>query len=315
MKVSEVHEVCMAVKAGIEQVIVGHRSAVDQVLIALLGEGHILIEDVPGVGKTMLARAVATTTGCAFGRIQCTPDLLPSDVTGVSVYDERSGEFTFRPGPVVSQIVLADEINRATPRTQSSLLECMAERQVTVDGTSHQLPRPFMLFATQNPIEFEGTFPLPEAQLDRFFLRISLGYPSESEEMEIVRRLEHDHPIENLTARTSAQQILKMQQAIKEVRVEESLRAYVIRLVQATRTHPDVSLGSSPRGTLALFRASQARAALNGRDYVIPDDIKGLAEAVLAHRIVMKPESRLRGKTGLDVLREVIDATALDLTG
>ncbi len=301
------------IEENIALVIVGKTDAIELLLVALLCEGHILVEDVPGVGKTMLARSLAASLGCKFSRIQFTPDLLPSDITGVSVFNQKTNDFEFRPGPVMSQILLADEVNRATPRTQSSLLEAMEERTVTVDGTTYPLPRPFLVIATQNPVEYEGTFPLPEAQLDRFFLRIELGYPTEEEEHEILLRLQRQHPIEQLTAVTDQETIRRMQQVIKEIYVEESVRQYIVNLVRATRQHRDIALGVSPRGTLALFKASQALAGIRGRDYVIPDDVKTLAINVLAHRIILRSESQLRGTTDRDVIADLLNTVAIDL--
>jgi MoxR-like ATPase len=302
---------CQKIMDNVGQVIVGKTKAVELMLVALLSGGHVLVEDVPGVGKTMLARAMAISLGCSFSRIQCTPDLLPSDVTGVSVYDPASSQFVFRPGPVMSQILLADEINRATPRTQSSLLECMAEAQITVDGKTWQLPRPFLVMATQNPIEYEGTFPLPEAQLDRFFLRLRLGYPGEMEENEILMRLQYRHPIGTIQGCTDPETFVNMQDATRQVYVEDSVREYVVRLTRATRQHTDVVIGASPRGSLALFRAGQALAALRGRDYVLPDDIKYIAIPVLSHRLILRPESQLRGVAHENVIQELLQSTAV----
>lgn len=303
---------CQKIMDNVGQVIVGKTKAVELMLLALLSGGHVLVEDVPGVGKTMLARAMAISLGCTFSRIQCTPDLLPSDVTGVSVYDPATSQFIFRPGPVMSQILLADEVNRATPRTQSSLLECMAEGQITVDGKSWRLPRPFLVMATQNPIEYEGTFPLPEAQLDRFFLRLRLGYPGEMEENEILMRLQHDHPIGTIRACTDPETFVDMQDAIRQVYVEDSVREYIVRLTRATRRHTDVVIGASPRGSLALFRAGQALAAIRGRDYVLPDDIKYVAVPVLSHRLILRPESQLRGVAHENVIQELLQSTAVE---
>ncbi len=309
VRVDEIERTGAKIVENITRVMVMQTETVELVLIAALAEGHILLEDVPGVGKTMLARATAISLGCNFGRIQCTPDLLPSDVIGVSVYNERTGEFEYHAGPVMTQVVLADEINRATPRTQSSLLECMAEGQVTVDGVTRRLPRPFLLLATQNPIEYEGTFPLPEAQLDRFFLRTNIGYPSVEQEHEIVTRLQHEHPIHDLQACTTPEEFTAMQVGVRRVLVDESVRDYAIRIVHATRTHPDVLLGSSPRGSLALVRGAQARAALHGRDYTVPDDVKALAPSVLNHRILLKPESRLRGRSATRLVEDLLERT------
>ena len=291
---------------NIERVIVGKRDVIDLLLVAVLCEGHVLIEDVPGVGKTMLARSLARTLDCSFKRIQFTPDLLPSDVTGVSFFNQRLQEFEFRPGPIFSQIVLADEINRATPRTQSALLECMEERQVSVEGDTRPLPRPFLVLATQNPIELEGTFPLPEAQLDRFFLRLAIGYPSEPHEKEIVRRFRTGNPLDELPAVISQSELLACQRRVRDVHVADAVEDYVVRLVRASRLHASIELGASPRATLALYRASQALAAIDGRAYVLPDDVKRLAPAVLAHRLITTAQSRLRGRGAADVLNEVL---------
>ncbi|MCL6432167.1 MAG: MoxR family ATPase [Anaerolineae bacterium] len=297
--------------ANVGRVIVGKADVIELALVAMLCEGHLLIEDVPGIGKTTLARALAASLGCSFRRIQFTPDLLPSDVTGISYFNQKRQEFEFRPGPVMAQIVLADEINRATPRTQSALLEAMQERQVTVDGETYPLPRPFLVLATQNPIELEGTFPLPEAQIDRFLLRICLGYPTEEEENDLLMRFERSDPLAELQAVATPDQVLAAQQEIREVRVEPSVRAYLVRMVRATREHPAVELGASPRGTLALYRACQARAALRGRDYVLPDDAKALAPVVLTHRLVISSQTRLRGRRPEEVLQEIVDTVAV----
>ncbi len=299
------------VMANVGRVIVGKADVIELALVAMLCEGHLLIEDVPGIGKTTLARALAASLGCSFRRIQFTPDLLPSDVTGISFFNQKRQEFEFRPGPVMAQIVLADEINRATPRTQSALLEAMQERQVTVDGETYPLPRPFLVLATQNPIELEGTFPLPEAQIDRFLLRIRLGYPTEEEENDLLLRFERSDPLAELEAVATPEQVLAAQREIREVRVEPSVRAYLVRMVRATREHPAVELGASPRGTLALYRACQARAALHGRDYVLPDDAKALAPVVLTHRLVISPQTRLRGRRPEEVLQEIVDTVAV----
>jgi MoxR-like ATPase len=275
------------VLANVERVIVGKHHEVRLALVALLCRGHLLIEDVPGTGKTVLAKAIARSLGCSFRRIQFTPDLLPSDVTGLSIYNQKTQEFEFRPGPIMSQVVLADEINRATPKTQSSLLESMEERQATVDGTTYSMPDPFLVIATQNPIEYEGTFALPEAQLDRFMLRIRLGYPQPIEEVVILDEQKRSHPLEELEVVCSVDELRGMQNAIRDVYVDPSVAEYIVRLVGATRVHPDVYLGASPRGSIALYRAGQALAGLHGRDYVIPDDIKSLAEPALAHRLII----------------------------
>jgi len=293
--------------ANVNQVIIGKQATVELVVIGLLSQGHLLIEDVPGVGKTMLARSLALSTGCTFGRLQFTPDMLPSDVTGVSIFNQATRQFEYQPGAVMSQILLVDEINRATPKTQSALLEAMEERQVTVDGVTHPLPQPFMVLATQNPIEYEGTFPLPEAQLDRFFFRVSLGYPSLWDEMEMMSRQQFQHPIETLRAVISVEELLAAQEAIKSVHVSQSLREYIVRLVRRTRDHSDVYLGASPRGSLALFRGGQARAALEGRDFVLPDDIKALAVSALAHRLILAPGARLREQKSEAVVTQLLE--------
>ncbi|MDH4208644.1 MAG: MoxR family ATPase [Anaerolineae bacterium] len=291
---------------NVEKVIIGKHNEVQLALIALLCQGHVLIDDVPGVGKTMLAKAIAKSLGCTFKRIQFTPDMLPSDVTGVSIYDQSSGRFEFRPGPVMANIVLTDEINRATPKTQSALLEAMEEHQVTVDGVTHILDKPFLVLATQNPIEYEGTFPLPEAQLDRFLMRISLGYPSPADEIRILEAQQHVHPIETIDQVVGARELLDMQERIKDVYVHDAIKEYIVSVVGATRSHADVYLGSSPRGALALFRTSQARSALSGREYVIPDDIKALAEGTLAHRVIVNPAARIREVDPRMVVREIL---------
>ena len=296
------------IAANVAAVIVGKDAVIEQALAALVAEGHILVEDVPGVGKTMLARALAVSIGGTFARIQFTPDLLPSDVTGVSVYHQATGEFNYRPGPIAAQLVLADEINRATPKTQSALLEAMEERQVTVDGVTHPLPLPFLVIATQNSIEYEGTFPLPEAQLDRFLLRISVGYPQFEEEISIIAQQEHQHPITNLDAVATPQQVRELQQAAQEVYVDRLVREYVVALSEATRNHSDAALGASPRASLGLFRASRALALIRGRDYVLPDDVKELAPAVLAHRIVVTPAVRMRGVRPENLVAELLDS-------
>ncbi len=313
MDVSAISTFADTVIANVERVIVGKRSAIERAIVALLCEGHILIEDVPGVGKTMLARALAISLGCSFKRLQCTPDLLPNDVTGVSVFDQRTGAFEFRPGPAFVNILLADEVNRATPRTQSALLEAMGEYQVSVDGETRELPRPFMVLATQNPIEYEGTFPLPEAQLDRFLMRISLGYPTEEEEEHILLNLQRVHPINTLGQVVDGLQVPSLQPTVWEVHVDETVRRYILRLITATRRHPDLALGVSPRGSLGLYRASQALAAVRGRDYVLPDDIKHLYASILGHRVIMKPESALRGRDAASVLQSILAETPLGI--
>lgn len=292
--------------ANVGRVIVGQEAMVELLLVALLADGHVLIEDVPGTGKTTLAKALARSFDLSFARIQFTPDLLPSDVTGINFYNQKRQEFEFRPGPVVSQILLADEINRATPRTQSALLEAMQERQVTVDGDTLRLPRPFLVLATQNPIELEGTFPLPEAQVDRFLMQISLGYPSEQEENDILLRYDRSDPLEELAPVLAGEQLLAMQAEVRTVHVETSVREYLVQVARATRAHPAVELGVSPRGTLALYRACQALAAVRGRAFVIPDDVKTLAPYVLTHRIHISPQTRLRGRTPQEVIAQIV---------
>ena len=292
---------------NVKRVIIGKDYSVELAVVALLSQGHILIEDVPGVGKTMLARSLARSTGCDFKRIQFTPDLLPSDITGVSIYNQKTSDFEFKQGPIISQLVLADEINRATPKTQSALLEAMEERQVTVEGVTHLVPLPFTVMATQNPIEYEGTFPLPEAQLDRFLLIITLGYPSIEEELAIVSNQQESHPIESLDAVTAADEIIEVQRQVKKIYVDDLIRQYIVTITSATREHADISLGSSPRGSLALFRGSQAMALIRGRDFVVPDDIKELAVPVLSHRIIVSAAARMRGVQSRDVIRELMD--------
>jgi MoxR-like ATPase len=307
---TNVKEFADRVVANIEKVIVGKRPTVDLAVASLLCQGHLLIEDVPGVGKTMLARSLARSLGCSFSRIQFTPDMLPSDVTGVSIYNQVTHEFEFRPGPVMAQIVLADEINRATPKTQAALLEAMEERQVTVDGVTHKLPRPFMVQATQNPIEYEGTFPLPEAQVDRFMMRIRLGYPSLEDEINVLERQQFRHPIETLDQVVEVEELLAMQEAIKKIYVSPALKRYIVELTHQTREHNEVYLGASPRGSLALFRTAQARAAMVGRDYVLPDDIKALAVPTLAHRVILGPGARLRDLSAQLIVEEILNHLA-----
>lgn len=296
------------VVANVERVIVGKAESVGFSLIAVICQGHVLIEDVPGVGKTVLTKAIARSIGCSFKRIQFTPDLLPSDVTGVSIYNQKTGNFEFRPGPIMAQIVLADEVNRATPKTQSALLEAMEEAQVTMDGVSYQLPRPFMVMATQNPIEYEGTFPLPEAQLDRFMMNIKLGYPQPADEVNILDTHQHHHPLDDLAQIMTAEELVTIQQQVRTMHVDQSIREYIVSLAGATRSHPNIYLGVSPRGSLALFRASQALAAMRGRGYVIPDDIKLLAKPTLAHRIIVTPAARVRSVTSSVVLDEILQS-------
>ena len=301
-----VHQLAERLIQNVGQVILGKRDVIELTVICLLCQGHLLIEDVPGVGKTMLAKALARSLGGSFKRIQFTPDMLPSDVTGTSIYNQKTGDFEFRPGPIMAQIVLADEINRATPKTQAALLEAMEERQVTVDGVTYPLGPPFLVLATQNPIEYEGTFPLPEAQLDRFLMRVSLGYPSPEQEMAILDAQQFRHPIEQLKQVTTVEALVATQEAIKSVYADKLIKEYIVALVDATRRHPEVYLGASPRGALTLFRAAQARAAIHNRDYVIPDDIKALAPATLGHRIIISPAARLKGITAGDVLDELL---------
>jgi MoxR-like ATPase len=297
------------VLANVERVIVGKHNEVRFALVALLCRGHVLIEDVPGTGKTVLAKAIAKSLGCSFRRIQFTPDLLPSDVTGLSIYNQKTQEFEFRPGPIMSQVVLADEINRATPKTQSALLECMEERQATVDGTTYMMPDPFLVIATQNPIEYEGTFALPEAQLDRFMLRIRLGYPLPVDEVVILDEQKRHHPIEDLEEVCSLEDLQAMQNAVREIYVDPTVSEYIVRLVNGTREHGDIYLGASPRGSIALYRAGQALAGLLGRDYVIPDDVKALAESALAHRMIVKTSSSIHDIQPAQVVRELLETT------
>ena len=309
--ISMVHELGERLKENLSRVIIGKDNTISLTVIAFLCQGHILIEDVPGVGKTMLARSLAKSLGCSFKRIQFTPDMLPSDVTGVSIYNQNTRDFEFRPGPLMAQIVLADEINRATPKTQSALLEAMEERQMTVDGTTYPLPTPFMVMATQNPIEYEGTFPLPEAQLDRFLMRIDLGYTSLKNEIRILEEQQITHPIMELAPVLNADEIIIAQEAIKHIYVSDPVKRYIVEMVRETREHPEVYLGASPRGSLGLFRAGQARAALNGRDYVFPDDIKVLAPNVLPHRVVVSPAARLTDLSASKIVREILDSLAV----
>ena len=310
-----IREVAERVKGNIKRVIVGKDDVIDLVLVALLSDGHILIEDVPGIGKTMLAKSISKSIGCEFRRIQFTPDVMPSDISGINFYNQKSGEFEFRPGPIIANIVLADEINRATPRTQSALLEAMEERQLTVEGVTQSLPRPFVVLATQNPIELEGTFPLPEAQLDRFFMRISLGYPAEEDEDEILTRFEESSPLDDLDAVVTAEELVRLSGMVSRIYCEPSVRRYIVQLVQATRRHQAFDLGASPRGSLGLYRGSRALAALRGRDYVLPDDVKFLAPYVLTHRAILSSQSRLRGGDATAVMQEIIGSVAVPVEG
>ncbi len=305
--VEEAAEVCARIADNVERVIVGKREAIERSLVAMIARGHLLLEDVPGVGKTMLARSLAASLGGEFRRIQFTPDLLPTDVTGVSIYDQKQGEFSFRRGPVFANVVLADEINRASPRTQSSLLEAMEERQVTIDGITHRLPDPFMVIATENPIEYEGVYPLPESQLDRFLLRFSIGYPERGEEMSIVREQLQGHPVETLEAVSGPSDVSAVQRVASRCHVSEDIYDYVLDLIEGTRDSPELSLGAGPRGTLALIRCAQAAATIDGRDFVGPDDIKSIAREALAHRLIPRPEARVDGITGEQVVEELLD--------
>jgi MoxR-like ATPase len=302
-----VHTFVQRVADNVSHVILGKAQAIEQTMLALLCEGHLLIEDVPGLGKTMLARSMARSIGCTFNRIQFTPDMLPSDVTGISVYNQKSQEFEFRPGPIFAQIVLADEINRATPKTQAALLEAMEERQVTIDGKTYDMQRPFLVLATQNPIEYEGTFPLPEAQVDRFIMRIHLGYPDRQHEIAILESQEDHHPIQDLAQVVSNEELIAAQNAVKQVYVDERIKSYIVTLSQATREHPDVYLGASPRGSLALFKTARALAALRQRDYVLPDDVKELAVPTLAHRIIISPSARIKNISSETILHEILE--------
>ena len=308
---AEVTDVAKRIISNVERVIVGKRQQLILSLVSWFCEGHILLEDVPGVAKTMLARALARSVGCSFKRVQCTPDLLPTDVTGASVFNQKNSEFEFRAGPIFAQLVLADEINRATPRTQASLLEAMAESRVTVDGVTHPLNPPFLVIATQNPVDHEGTFPLPEAQLDRFLMRFSLGYPSMDEELKMLALLQHGHPLEKLEPVVSAEQLVACQTAVRNVFVDEKIQRYLMQIVHDTRSSEELSLGASPRASIALFRTAQAMAAIRGRNFVQPDDLKFVAPSVLTHRVILKPESRLRKVTAEYVIKEIIAEIAV----
>jgi MoxR-like ATPase len=308
---SQVKSTVKKIIANVEKVVIGKRPEIILALVAYLCEGHVLLEDVPGVAKTMLARALALSVGCRFKRVQCTPDLLPNDITGASIFNPKTTEFVFRPGPIFAQIVLADEINRTTPRTQAALLEAMAERHVTVDGETYALERPFLVIATQNPVDHEGTFPLPEAQLDRFLVRLSLGYPGQEEEGKMLELLRREHPIESLEAVVSAEEMVASQQAVREVYVDAKVRDYIVEIVRRTRAHDDIALGGSPRASMALYRSSQAVAAIRGNDFVMPDDVKRMAPAVLGHRLIVRPESRLRKVTSAAVVTEILAETSV----
>jgi MoxR-like ATPase len=303
---TDVHAFGNTLFTNLEKVIVGKRKALDLIVIGLLCQGHVLIEDVPGVGKTVLARSLAKSLGCTFNRLQFTPDMLPSDVTGTSIFNQETRKFEFRPGPIFGQVILSDEINRATPKTQAALLEAMEERQVTVDGITHPLPRPFLVMATQNPIEYEGTFPLPEAQLDRFLLRLRMGYPAPAEEIEVLESQQMRHPVESIEAVIGADEVLTAAEAVKSIFVSPILKRYIVDIVHRTRNHADIYLGASPRGSLGLFRAAQARAALEGRAYILPDDVKALAAPVLAHRIIVNPAARLRDVSAEKLIQEIL---------
>jgi MoxR-like ATPase len=313
VQVDRVQQVAARIRGGVQQVIVGKGDVIDLAVIALLCRGHILMEDVPGVGKTTLAKALAQSLGCAFGRIQFTPDLMPIDVLGVNFFNQKSGDFEFRAGPIFSQILLADEINRATPRTQSALLEAMQERQATVDGVTMSLPEPFLVIATQNPIELEGTFPLPEAQLDRFMVRIKLGYPSAEEESEILQRFERDSGPSSLEPVTDAEELRRIQEMVSTVRVDETVRMYTVHIAQATREQRTLMLGASPRAALALYKTAQARAAIDGRDFVTPDDVKAMATSVLAHRMILTSNARVRGHTAEQAVEEVLSSVSVPI--
>jgi MoxR-like ATPase len=308
-----IQEFVTHVTENVENVIIGKRPVIELLMVALLCEGHVLLEDVPGVGKTMLARAITASLGGKFKRVQCTPDLLPNDVTGVSVYNQKTGTFEFHPGPIFVNIMLVDEINRATPRTQSALLEAMQEQQVTVDGITYPLPRPFLVLATENPIEYEGTFPLPEAQLDRFLMRLTMGYPSQADEKLLLTHLQHEHPIVHLHSVEENSSLVELQRQVWDIHVDDSLHDYIVKLSPATRQHAELSLGASPRASLALFRAAQAYAAIKGRDHVIPDDIQYLAPSVLTHRLVLSPEAELRGRVTSSILQDILTQVPLEI--
>ena len=301
-------DIAKRLRENIQRVIIGKDEVINLTLSVVLCEGHLLLEDVPGIGKTTLARALAASLGCSFRRIQFTPDLLPSDVTGINWFNQKKQEFEFRPGPIISQVVLADEINRATPRTQSALLEAMQERQVTLDGVTHSLPRPFLVMATQNPVELEGTFPLPEAQIDRFLMRIAIGYPDELEENAILERFRLSDPLPMIRAVTTPEEITQAQNERRKVRVAEAVREYIVRVSRETRKHPEIELGASPRATMSLYQASQAWAAIHSRDFVLPDDIKSLAPHVLTHRLIISPQAQLRGRRLEELVADIVEA-------
>ena len=307
--VAPVKEITERIAQSVGQVILGKNNEIRLTILGMLCRGHILLEDIPGVGKTMMAKSLARAVGCSFNRIQFTPDMLPSDITGVSIFNPKTREFEFRPGPIMAQIVLADEINRATPKTQSALLEAMEEGQMTVDGVTYRLSNPFLIMATQNPIEYEGTFPLPEAQLDRFLMRIQMGYPQPADELNILASQQYQHPLQNLQQVVTLKELLAVQQLIRDVYVAKEAQQYIINLITASRRHGDVYLGSSPRGSLALFRTAQARAAMSGRDFVIPDDVKALAEVTLAHRIIVGPAARLKNITSRAIVQDILNST------